>query len=497
MSRSSAVPVALAVPFALYALWAVQAGVRAELAAPVAPAEKAAPDEKKHAEARVRAEKWARDVRQTSAAALQFRAPGPEDKIEDADCLALARAAAARAADLTDLEKFLSGAERPAYTGKLKERYAEWQAGRAKLATAEGAVETWLKAPLAATDGPAAASAMKAFEELVAAYRTASPFADGSRAALWQVEARVMVLEALDVAAQRPFDEVLALPLPLPDPKVNKTVERALAAPAAIREHARLLDAEVAKVAGTKRPLPERLAKTAAALARRGDEWAAREQLLALLADPELLTDPGKAADWLPKVQAQFNKTQSADARELIRQKVQQFCEAHVPRAARLDASVLVRDKETPRINVKVVYASDAKAQPLTDHPGRLNEFNFATLHRDFDQVTWPGGFGGRDALKPTPASLVARDFNAARAAVTVWTPAAVEELKKKCEGPDAGVQQRRREQLDTLPGAEPVRDPAAPEPASPWTRENSKIWTRLAALSAAVAKAPALFDAK
>ncbi|VTU00703.1 unnamed protein product [Gemmataceae bacterium] len=132
MARNSAVPVALAVPFALYALWAVWAGVRAELAAPVVPAAGAAPDEKKHAEARARAEKFARDVRATAAVALGVRGPAPGDRIEDADCLALTRAAAARAADLTDLEQFLSGAERPAYTGRLKDRFAEWHSVRPK-----------------------------------------------------------------------------------------------------------------------------------------------------------------------------------------------------------------------------------------------------------------------------------------------------------------------------------------------------------------------------
>lgn len=131
MTRSSAVLVVLGVPFAAYAAWAVWAGVRAELAAPTTPVI-AAPDEKRLAEIRTRAEKFARDVRQTATVALEVRGPGPGDKIEDADCLALVRATAARAADLTDVEQFLSGADRPVYTGKLKDRFAEWQPLRPK-----------------------------------------------------------------------------------------------------------------------------------------------------------------------------------------------------------------------------------------------------------------------------------------------------------------------------------------------------------------------------
>ena len=57
-----------------------------------------------------------------------------------------------------------------------------------------------------------------------------------------------------------------------------------------------------------------------------------------------------------------------------------------------------------------------------------------------------------------------------------------------KCEGPGAALQQEERRKLtDELVGA------AADGPA--WTQENSRIWTRLAALSAAMGKHPALFE--
>ncbi len=499
--KSGALLLLLAIPFALYILWQVQAGAQTDFAGPAAPSEKGLPDGKRLTDTKAKAEKWSSDVRQASGVALQYRAPGPEDKAEDADCNAIAKAVAARAVDLTDLEKFLSGVDRPTFLGSLKDRYAEWQVSKLKLAKAEEAIEAWLKTPLPSVvdSHTVAVQTMKSFEDLIADYRKDSKFADALKASAWQVEARVKVLESLETAAHRPYNEVLELTLPLPDPKTSKVVEKALGAPAAIREQVRFLEAELARVEEAKRVLPERVKKAANSVIRRADEWAAKEEILALLADPELFTDPNKAAAWLPKVQAQFNKTQTETGRDLIRKKVQQFCEAYVPKAARLDANVLVRDKELPRSNVKLVYKTDGQApvtRSLADHPSTLNEFNFNTLYKDFDQITWSGGFGGKDALKPTSASRVAVDFTVARATVTTWSSTTINQLKKKCEGEVEGIQQKRREQLEGLSGAELVRDPLGKEPASAWTRDNSKIWTRLTALSEAMAKAPGLFDA-
>ncbi|MBA4186792.1 MAG: hypothetical protein C0467_02115 [Planctomycetaceae bacterium] len=498
--RSGGILLVLAVPFALYILWQVQAGARADFAAPAAPPEKAPTDPKQLAATKSKAEKWAGDVRQTVAVVLQYRVPGPEDKADDPDCNAIAKAAAARGVDLTDLEKFLSGVDRPTYAGALKERYAEWQVNKLKLAKSEEAIEAWLRSPLPVVDTQTAAvQTLKSFDALIADYRKDSTFADSAKATAWQIEARVKVLESLEAAAHRPYDEVLALTLPLPNPRTNKVVEKALGLPVAIREQVRLLEAELARVEAAKRVLPEPVTKAANSMIRRADEWAAKEQLLLLFADPEIFTDPSKAAEWLPRVQAQFNKTQTQSGRELIRKKMQQFCEAYIPKAARLDANVLVRDKEIPRINVTVVYKPDgspAVERPLSTHPSTLNEFNFTVLHKDFDQIRWAGGIAGKDSLKPTPASVVARDFTAARATVTVWTPETLDQLKKKCEGDVATVQQRRREQLDGLSGAEVVRDPLGKEPPSTWTRENTRIWARLTALSEAMKAAPGLFEA-
>lgn len=496
--RSGAVLLLLAIPFGLYAAWQIQSATRADTVGESP--DRGLPDEKRLLDAKAATEKWTRDVRRTAAVAFQYRRPGPEDKADDPDCAAVARAVASRADDLTDLEKFLSGVDRPTYAGALKERYAEWQAAKVKLAKAEDAVETWLRNPLTGVDGSAsAAQALKAFDSLLVEYRKDAKFADSSRATAWQVEARVKVLAALEDAARGPYGEVLALPLPLPSPKDSKLVERAVGVPAAIREQAKLLREDLTRADEARQKLPERVAKDASAAVRRSDEWAAREQFLSLLADPELFTDPHKAGDWLSKVQAQFDMTQSEAGKELIRKKVQQFCEAYVPRAARLDSKVLIQGKEVNRAGVEIEYATEpkSKAYPLGDHPDGLNEFNFADFHRGFDRIVWSGGgkySGTKSALQPTRASLAARDFTLARATVTSWTPAALMQLKKKCEGEVEAVQRERCEALDTLSGAGPLKDAAAKEPVSAWTRENSKVWTRVSGLAAAAAKHPDLF---
>ena len=65
-----------------------------------------------------------------------------------------------------------------------------------------------------------------------------------------------------------------------------------------------------------------------------------------------------------------------------------------------------------------------------------------------------------------------------------MWSAATVEQLKKQCEAGVAALQlEERRKQLDELVGAGD-----GPE----WTRANTRIWTRLTALSVATAKHPA-----
>ncbi len=495
--KSGMIVLLLAVPFVVYGVFQVQAAAQSDLIADDPPSDKGLPTKEQLAAAKIKAEKWAGDVREVSAVALQFRAAVAVDPAADKECTALAKLVAARSADLTDLEKFLSGVDRPVYVGGLKDRYTEWQANKAKLAKAEDAIDNWLKGALPGTMDSAAAAnqAMKGFADLVADYKRDSKFADAGKADAWQVEARVKVIRSLEEAAKKPYAAVLELPLPLPSAVKNKLVEQALGAPAAIREQARMLRDDLSRAEERKAVSPrvEKLAREILAVA---DEWAAKEELLGLFADPELFTDPNKAAEWLPKVQTQLNKTQTDAGRELIRKKVQQFCDAYIPRVTRLDEVVLIQGKAEPRNGVTIEYDSDAKVQPLTDRLERLNEFTFPTAFKNFDRIVWAGGnkfTGTKSALQPTPKSVAAREFTLARATVTTWSSATVNQLKMKCEGEGEAVkQQERRDQTDELVGTAP--DEAG---GTAWTKQNTKIWTRLSALSAAMAKYPALFEDK
>lgn len=492
--RSGVILLLLAVPFALYGAWQVQSVAGTNLGPAEPPSEKGLPGKDQLAAARARAERWAGDVRRAAAVALQYRAPTAEDAIEDPAAKSVAAAAAARAADLTDLEKFLAGGTDAVFAGAVRARYRDWQESKKRLTRAEQAVNAWLSNPLpSAVDGAAAAAtAVKGFEDLVTEYRGASEFADLGKADVWRVEARLKVVQALDAEARAPFAEAMKLPLPFK--KGDPAVARAVGAPAAIREQVRLLRDDLGRAEDARREVPPRLAKAAAEALARDAEWAAKAELLGLFADPELFTDAEKAREWVPKVQTQFNKAQSE--RDEIKRKVRQFCDAYVPRAVRLDGEVLIfkagaEVKREARAAVTVVYDSDAKDQKLTDSADgdRLNEFNYLKLFRNPDEVRWENGsrFGSVKSteIRPTDASVVARDYAAARKAVTTWSTDTVNRLKTACEGEDGALQQKRRDLADALLGGEPGGD-KKPAP---------KVWTRLSALAAAMEKHKGLFE--
>src|SRR4029453_432830 len=118
-TRSGVVVLVLAAPFALYAARQVHIVAQAEQCAANPPPD-TAPGPGELAVTRAGAESWSSDVRKSGAAVLQFRVPGPDDAASDPDCNALIRAAGKRSAELTDLDLFLSGIDRPAYTGALR-----------------------------------------------------------------------------------------------------------------------------------------------------------------------------------------------------------------------------------------------------------------------------------------------------------------------------------------------------------------------------------------
>ena len=489
-ARSASVLVLLAVPFGLYAAWQVRAAARG---GSPPPADKL-PTKDDVANRRARAEAWAAGVRKAAAVAVQFRAPDAADRTGDAECDALAAAAARRAADLADLETVLAGGRSPAFAGGLKKRYQDWTAETDALRAAAAGVEQWLGDREPVIGSPEAAEAdLKRFEQKLAAYTKAdSIFADRGLVAGWRVRAAARVVSALADTVKAPYGRVLELPLPLPPAGRNMDVTLVLGGLAELRAQAARLEALAARAKADGLALPPAAEAAKAAALRAAREWAAADELLALFAEPDLFTDPGKAGPWLAKVGGQYDRTQSDAGRELIRKKVQQFCAAYLPPAARLDAEVVLQGKREPRAGVSVEYDSDPKAKPLSDLPDELNEFNFPTRHKGFDRVVWANGSkftGTPDALRPTPRSAAARAYSQARAGVTAWSAGATGELKRLCEdGVPALQREERRKHLDELVGA---------GGGTAWTKANTKIWTRLTALADAAAEHPALFGDK
>jgi hypothetical protein len=452
--RHGVVLLLLAVPFGLYAAWHVQSVSRADLIVSDPPSDKGLPGKEQLAATRAKTEKWSGDLRKAARVTYQFRAPEADDVASDPDCKALAESAAKRAADLTDLETFLSDKDKPVYTGRLRVKYLEWHSIRASLSKAGQKVEEWFTTPLPVIDSSeAAAKAMADFNQLVAEYTKETQFSDPARAAGWKVRARVEVTRALEAAAEAPYARALDLPLPLPAGEKNADVRRAVGAPRAIREQVKLIQAELTRAEIDKLTLPERVLADAKAAAKRADEWAARERLLGLFAEPKLFENAAGAAEWLTKVNAQFERTNSPEDRALLRRKVQEFCEAFVPPSVLLDSDVMLKDKRVPRGQVTVKYY-DAKAgktatASLTADPDpkALSEFTVARLHPGNNTFVIHNMLDyTADALAPTEVSRAAVVFHEARRQMAPgpdtpkWSAKSIDELKNKCKPLEAAV---------------------------------------------------------
>ena len=491
----------LAIPFLLYGVWQARglADVRALVSDP--PADKGIPSKEQIDFNRAKTDKWVSDSRTLESLAFQFRQPGPGDVVNDPDGKALVGLIADRSAELINLEKFLSDVDEPEYlNSKLKKNYVDWQSSKKDLARAAKNVEAWFLNSLTGIDGPDSANqAVTDFQKVLGNYTMDTRFADPNKAAGWRVQCRIEVIKSLENAAKEPYIKVLNLPLPLPSENESADVRKALGAPRAILDQVRLLKIELSQDEEAHLTLPDRLLADAKEAVRRADEWSAKEELLSLFADPEPLHDPSKAGDWIARVESQYTKTQTDSQRSLIRKKVQQFCNAFIPLAARLDSVVLIKGNPVPRLGVRIVYDSDAKTKMLSDHPNELNEFNFETRFPNPDHIEWANGAqtsGTFTVLQPTERSRLARAFTQARAAVTIWSLAETTQLKKKCAGEvetvKVGEANVRRALVDELIGIAPPDTPGRVR----WTKENSRIWTRLTVLSEAMVKFPALFGA-
>lgn len=440
----------LGVPLGLYAALAVKAVARTDLVGGDPPADRGASRDDL-AKLRARAGNWLGEVRKATTVAGQYRASTADDASSEPGVRAAVKAASARAKDLIDVDRFLSNNVEGKFEGNLAGVFGKWHAGRADLGKTETAVVRWLEAPPPVASAPAADAALKAVRELIAQY-TDSQFADRAKAAEWRVRVRLYVVTALEKAAEDQYDKTVRAKLPLEE-RASDTTKATLAA---LGEHATGLqtDAEQARADGAvlapavlsaaeeKKPLVERS--------------AARKTLLDLLAEDKLFEKAGGAAAWLGRVGAAYRKSDPR-TRALIRDKVQEFCDAFVAPVAQLDDEVLLEGKRVARASVRVVYAPRAGADDvfakLALEADGLNEHTLPTkppgvnpyLVHDAGNMSRSLAVG---KLKPTDLSAAAVAYNAARRKVVEtpgrakWTPNSLAELKKACGGNEKLVDQ-------------------------------------------------------
>jgi hypothetical protein len=484
--KSGGLLLILAVPMGLYIAWQINGVVRTDLVLSDAPPDRGGTKEQLAA-LHTKTTAWAGEVQKAGAVTEQYRAAGPEDACTDADATALVKASAARAADLNDLDAFLSDLARPNFTGKLKTQYLQWMEERKELNRDAGAITTWLGKPPPITS---AADANKVTDEilgLVSAYATRSKFSDKAKAAVWRVRARLIIVKALAALANKQYREAVQVKLPLETG--NNAVKTAMATLLVLKAQLTALGADLRNADEEKAALDSTTRVEAESRGSHADECSAREELLTLFAKDDLFTNSTGAAVWLKQVTARYRRTKDEHTRALIRDKVQEFCDAFIPPVVRLPDTVLIKGAEAPREAVVVKFEVtvngkvETKRVPLGGLDG-INEFNLES------KPPGPNTFVVYDMaeqfpreLKPTELSKAAVMFNAERKkiadgpTVPKWTVNSVEQLKKKCED-----QKDLVDLLQTPDGPSAVKAP--------------KIWTRLTGLATGMVGCADLFEA-
>src|SRR5262249_49776854 len=134
----------------------------------------------------------------------------------------------------------------------------------------------------------------------------------------------------------------------------------------------------------------------------------------------------------------------SPDDRARLRDKVQEFCEAFIPRTVALDEFVLIDGKKVQRGMVRVKYfLADGTPERanLTAEVNGLNEFNLAEKYPGENTlVTFGGAEYTPKQLQPTALSRAAVAYSLARSEVAPgmgapkWSVKSIEELKNKCK---------------------------------------------------------------
>jgi hypothetical protein len=484
--KSGGLLLLLSIPMALYAAWQVNGVVRTDLVISDPPADRGPPREQLAA-AHTKISNWAGEVRKAAGVFLQYRAAGPEDASPDADAAAVVKASAVRAADLNDLDLFLSDLERPNFSGKLKTLYVQWMDERKELKRDAEAVTNWLTRLPALQSATDAKNAMNVAMQLINTYGNRSRFSDKAKAAAWRVQGRLAIIKALNDLGDAQYQAAVRVKLPLePGNNAVKTAaetQRELKVLlTALNNDLRLADEEKAPLDASSRAEAERKGALA-------DECAARQELLTLFAREDLFTNPTGAPAWLKQVAAQYRRTKDDKVRALIREKVQEFCDAFIPGTVRLDDKVLLKNREVPRKEVVLKYDTTmgttvvTKREPLLAAVDGVNEFNLEVKHPGANTFAM---FDGSEEyprdLKPTALSKAAVLFDGERKKLAdsttgpKWSAKSVGELKKKCE-----AQKDLVDQLQTSDAASGAHPP--------------KIWTRLSGLAAALADCADLFD--
>jgi hypothetical protein len=484
--KGGAVLLVLAIPLALYAAWQVNGVVRTDMIVSDPPADRGAPKEQL-AKSRETAAKWATETRKAAAIAWQYRPPTEEEKRgSDATVTEVVNTATARSADLTDLDLFLSGVEGTPFTGKLRPLYTKWKDEADLGRKDEQAVKDWLAKPLTITSAADATRAMDTVNGLLRQYIDRSKFADRQKAENWRVRARLAVIDALAALAETQYSAAVKVKLPL-ESNNNTAVKAATDTLRGVNNQIDSLRKELEEAAREKIEIEASLLSGAGVklkvLARQN---TASIELLELFARDDLFTNPNGAAAWLQLVAAKYGDTKDKSAADLIRVKVQEFCEAYIPATVRLDDQVIIRGKPALRksVVIKFVENGETKRLPLSDDPEGLNEFNFEKRYPgETTFAVYAGSEEFPKDMKPTELSKAAMMYHAERKQVALgttqpkWTAKSVEGLKKKCE-----AQKDLVDQLQLLGGGTPANAP--------------KIWTRLSGLADGIKSAPELFDA-
>ena len=471
----------LAAPLAFYAAWQVKGVVRADMVVSDVPPDRGGTKEQLAA-TKAKAAAWAGDVRKASGVALQYRQKEAADATGDPVAAEAVSAAAARAANLTDLDLFLNDVKKPEFIGKLKGNYVDWKQEADQTHATGRALADWLARPVAVNAAADADGRMRELEGLIGDYLKTG-FARPDLAAQSRVRGRLKVVEQLAARADNDYPNALKVPLPLKSG--DNDLKSTLATLVALKAQVAALAGDVEQAGTDKADLAayradiERL-KSAAAKA------GSREKLLALFAQDKLFTDPTGATAWLQDVAALYRQATFEDKRQ-IRKKVQEFCEAFIPAVARLDDRVLIGTASLPRDMVQIKYRKDGKntTAPLSADPTGLTEFNVTmTYPKDTTFVLSPSE-GYLETLKPTELSVVADFYNKVRRAVPPgagglkWTAKTVEDLKNKCE--------KERKMVDQLKLLR-KKDETAPD-------DEAKIFARLEGLLEGLKANPELVE--